>query len=91
LSAAIAAATVKGMPPRSKADRLPEAIRFGERLRELREQKGWTLERFAEAARMNELQIGHIERGASDPKLSTILKLAKALKVSPAELLRPFR
>jgi len=40
-----------------------------------------TLEQFAEAARMNELQIGHIERGASDPKLSTILKLARALKV----------
>jgi transcriptional regulator with XRE-family HTH domain len=52
---------------------------------------GWTLEQFAEAAQMNELQIGHIERGASDPKLSTILKLAKALKIRPEELLRPFR
>jgi transcriptional regulator with XRE-family HTH domain len=79
------------MPPRSKASRLPEAIRFGRHLRGIREEKGWTLEQLAEAAQMNELQIGHIERGASDPKLSRILKLAKALKAGPEELLRPFR
>lgn len=79
------------MPPRSKESRLPEAIEFGRHLREIREQKGWTLEHFAEAARMNELQIGHIERGASDPKLSTIVKLARALKVKPDELVRPLR
>jgi transcriptional regulator with XRE-family HTH domain len=79
------------MPPRPKGARLPEAIRFGQHLRGIREEKGWTLEQFAEAAQMNELQIGHIERGASDPKLSTILKLAKALKIRPDELLRPFR
>jgi len=82
---------VKSMPPRSRATRLPEAIRFGQHLRGIREEKGWTLERFAEAAQMNELQVGHIERGASDPKLSTILKLAKALRIRPEELLRPFR
>jgi len=76
------------MPPRSKADRLPESIRFGKRVRELREAKGWTLEKLGEAAGMNELQIGHIERGASDPKLSTIIKLAHALKTTPAELIR---
>jgi transcriptional regulator with XRE-family HTH domain len=81
----------KHMPPRSKEARLPEAIEFGRHLRAIREAKGWTLEQFAEVAKMNELQIGHIERGASDPKLSTILKLARALKVTPAELLRGMR
>lgn len=79
------------MPPRSKESRLPEAIEFGRHLREMREGKGLTLEQFAEAAKMNELQIGHIERGASDPKLSTIVKLARALKVKPDELLRSIR
>jgi len=82
---------VNPVPPRSEEARLPEAIDFGRHLRAIREEKGWTLEHFAEVAKMNELQIGHIERGASDPKLSTILKLAKALNVRPAELLRPFR
>ncbi|HXA17306.1 MAG TPA: helix-turn-helix transcriptional regulator [Thermoanaerobaculia bacterium] len=79
------------MPPRAKRDRLPEAIAFGKRLRQLREAAGWTLEELAEAAKMNELQVGHIERGASDPKLSTITKLAKALGISASELLRPPR
>jgi len=70
---------------------LPEAIAFGRHLREMREARGWTLEDFAEASTLNALQIGHIERGASDPKLSTILKLANALEIRPHELLRPFR
>jgi len=76
------------MPPRAKRDRLPESIAFGKRVRRLREAKGWTLEQAGEAAGMNELQVGHIERGASDPKLSTILKLARALGLRPEELLR---
>lgn len=69
---------------------MPEAIAFGRHLRKMREARGWTLEAFAEISKMNALQIGHIERGASDPKLSTILKLADALEVRPDELLRPF-
>ena len=76
------------MPPRAKKKRLPESITFGKRVRRLREAKGWTIEQMGEAAGMNELQVGHIERGASDPKLSTILKLAKGLGVRPEELLR---
>jgi len=79
------------MPPRSKKDRLPEAIALGKRLRELRTAKGWTLEELGEAARMNELQVGHIERGATDPKLSTIRKLARAYGMTVSELLKPLR
>ncbi|HEX3578085.1 MAG TPA: helix-turn-helix transcriptional regulator [Thermoanaerobaculia bacterium] len=79
------------MPPRAKRDRLPEAIAFGKRLRQLREAKGWTLEELGEAAGMNELQVGHIERGASDPKLSTITKLAKAFGITASELLKLLR
>lgn len=79
------------MPPRARGDRLPEAITFGKRVRALREAKGWTLERLGEEARMNELQVGHIERGASDVKLSTVLKLARALGVTASELLRSIR
>ncbi|HEY2323177.1 MAG TPA: helix-turn-helix transcriptional regulator [Thermoanaerobaculia bacterium] len=79
------------MPPRAKGDRLPEAIAFGRRLRERREAREWTLEQLAEAAGMNPLQVGHIERGASDVKLSTIVKLAHALETTASELLRSIR
>jgi len=81
----------QAMPPRRKANRLPEAIRFGKRVRELREARDWSLERLGEAADMNGLQVGHIERGASDPKLSTIIKLARALRIPPADLLRDLK
>ena len=75
------------MPPRTKGKRTKEAIALGRRVRALRKSRNWTQEDLAEAAGMNWLQVGHIERGASDPKLSTIVKLAKALRVSPADLL----
>jgi transcriptional regulator with XRE-family HTH domain len=81
----------QSMPPRKKGDRLAVGIAFGKRVRELRETKGWTLEVLAETAKMNELQVGHIERGASDPKLSTMVKLAKALGITISELLRGFK
>lgn len=45
----------------------------------------------AEAAGMNPLQVGHMERGASDVKLSTIVKLAHALGTTASELLRSIR
>jgi transcriptional regulator with XRE-family HTH domain len=78
----------KMMPPRTEATRTKEAVAFGKRVRELRKERGWSQEELAEAAGMNWLQVGHIERGASDPKLSTIVKLAKALRIHPADLLR---
>jgi transcriptional regulator with XRE-family HTH domain len=76
------------MPPRTKESRTRTGIAFGKRVRELRKDRGWTQERLAEEAGMNWLQIGHIERGASDPKLSTIVKLAKAFRLHPSDLLR---
>ena len=79
------------MPPRSKKKRTAEMIAFGKRIRELRTGKGWTQEVLAEAAEMNALQIGHIERGANDPKLSTILKLARAFRMRAEELLHGVR
>src|SRR6202012_2980910 len=39
----------------------------------------------AEAAGLNPLQVGHIERGARDVKLSTIVKLAHALGPTASE------
>jgi transcriptional regulator with XRE-family HTH domain len=45
----------------------------------------------AEEAELNAVQISHIERGANEPKLTTILRLARAFEMTAAQLLRPFR
>ena len=78
---------VQVMPPRAKANRAPEAVKFGATVREMRLSKGWTQEQLAEEAEMNELQIGHIERGASDPKLTSVLRLCRAFGVRPGTIL----
>jgi transcriptional regulator with XRE-family HTH domain len=79
------------MPPRRTGERVPEAIAFGKRIRELRRKPGWTQERLAGIAHLHVIQLSHIERGANEPKLTTILRLARALGIPVGELLRPFR
>lgn len=76
------------LPPRkTPSNKLPEAVAFGARVRELRQAQGWSQERLAEAAGVNAVQVSHIENGEDEPKLRTILKLAKALRVSAGDLL----
>ncbi len=70
-----------------KGERVPEAIAFGERVRQLREVRRWTQERLAEAAGLTPVQLSRIENGANEPKLTTILRLARALGARPGELL----
>lgn len=45
-----------------------------------------TLEQLAEASRLTPNYIGTIENGKRDPSLSTIMALAKGLRVHPGEL-----
>jgi DNA-binding XRE family transcriptional regulator len=80
-----AVAKFNRMPPRAK--KAPEAIAFGAAVRERREAKGWTQERLAEVAGVSALQIGFCERGDNVPKLTLILRIARALGVRPGELL----
>jgi XRE family transcriptional regulator, regulator of sulfur utilization len=75
------------MPPRQIGERVPEAVAFGKRVRALRLAREWTQERLAEAADLNVVQLSHIERGANEPKLRTIIRLARALKASYSDLL----
>ena len=75
------------MPPRRTGPKVPEAILFGARVRKLREARDWTQERLAEESGLNTVQISHIENGRNEPKLRTILWLAKALGVRAGELI----
>lgn len=62
--------------------------KFGQRVRELRTRAGLTQAKLAaKCGKAMEMQrIGEIERGERNCTLETVEKLAKGLKVEPAEL-----
>lgn len=63
-------------------------LRIGKKIRELRKKRGLTQEKLSEVADIDYKYIQRLE-GKNPPalKVDTIDKLAKALKVKPAELL----
>ena len=69
---------------------IPEAELFGKTLRKLRLAKELTQERLAGAAGLTTGYVNTVERGMQVPSLTTILKLAHALGVTPSDLLSDF-
>lgn len=63
-------------------------LRFGERLRELREARGLSQEAFAHLAGLDRTYISGIERGTRNVALRNIEKLARALGVAVSELMK---
>ena len=62
-----------------------EALRrFGVRVREARQSKGWSQERLAEICGLHRTYVGSIERGERNVSLANIVKIAKALGTTPA-------
>jgi transcriptional regulator with XRE-family HTH domain len=53
----------------------------------LRERRGLSLRKLAKVAGVHFVSLARLEAGAFDPRLSTLRKLAKALRVSIADLL----
>jgi transcriptional regulator with XRE-family HTH domain len=64
------------------------ASRLGKRLKELRAERGMTQAVLAKRAGVTLSYVGRLEIGMHDPQLSTLNKLAKALKVSVQELVK---
>ncbi len=63
-------------------------LRFADRLRQLREQKGWTQEELAEYADIAVRQVQYLEsKNPSPAKIDTLEKLAKAFKITLPKLL----
>lgn len=60
---------------------------FGERLKELREELDLSQDDVAREADIHPTAIGRLERGSREPRLTTILRVARGLGVSPSELL----
>ncbi len=64
--------------------------RFRARIRQLRTERGWSQEAFADKAGLHRTYIGSIERGEQNLSLQNIERLAATLDVSLAELFSPF-
>lgn len=62
-------------------------VRFGKRLREIRQANGVSQERLAELAGLHRTYVSSVERGERNISLLNIDRLASALKVSPADLM----
>lgn len=60
---------------------------FGDNLKRLRRDKGWTQGQLAEHADLKVTHIPKLENDSADPKLSTIYKLVNALNCSTDTLL----
>jgi transcriptional regulator with XRE-family HTH domain len=63
---------------------------FGERVRALRKQRGYSQEALAERADLHFTYVSSVERGERNISLVNIVRLARALKVSPASLFQDF-
>lgn len=61
--------------------------KIGQNLRKIRERKAVTQEQLALDAGLNRAYVGYIERGERNPSTDTLVKVARALKVSPKDLL----
>jgi transcriptional regulator with XRE-family HTH domain len=61
------------------------------RIRARRLALNWSQEALAEAADLHRTYIGAIERGEKNMTLTTLQRVAKALGVAPADLLRDQR
>ena len=68
----------------------PEAVVFGERLRELREKRGETLRSLADQMGMSFAYLSEMERGVKVPSLTTIIRLAIALDCKVTDLVDIF-
>jgi transcriptional regulator with XRE-family HTH domain len=61
--------------------------RLGLNIRRLRLEKGWSQEAFAAEADIHRTYVSDIERGARNPTITIVEKLAKPLGVTPSVLL----
>jgi len=65
--------------------------KLGARIRRRRLHLGLSQEELAARAGLHRNAIGNLERGEFDPKATTLLRVARALEVSPGSLLSGLR
>lgn len=65
----------------------PKTLTFADRLRSLREDRGWTQAELAARAGLCRQAVWRLESGSRRPGLTTLQQLAEALAVSVGDLL----
>lgn len=61
--------------------------RFGEKVRAVRKERGWSQEELADACVLDRTYIGGIERGERNVSIMNIAKIAQALGVTASSLI----
>jgi transcriptional regulator with XRE-family HTH domain len=61
--------------------------RFAQNLKRQRERRGLSQEALGALCDLHRTEVSRLERADRDPRLATIVKLARALGVTPGELL----
>ena len=64
----------------------PKLQAFGQRIRELRKEQGYSQEQLADLAGLDRSYMGHIERGEKNITLLKIYQISQALKLLPKDL-----
>ena len=75
-----------GFMPRSRTFNA-DAVRFGAKLKRLRQQRGWTKQKLATRSGMTPAYISILEEGGNVPTISTALELAEVLGADIAEIM----
>lgn len=83
--------TQKKIPPPQNTRQKKSPYRFGEKLRMVRERKGYTLKVVASQAGVSESLVSQIERNRVSPAIDTLLALADVLDINPEFLFEEFR
>lgn len=66
-------------------------LQLGKRIRALREQRGISQEALADLADIHRNYISQVEGGKRNLSFFNVVKIARALKVTPSKLLAPIR
>lgn len=72
-------------------DTMEKNMSFGEKIKQLRREKGWSQSKLAEKTEVARIMIGYYERGQHLPHKYNVYKLAAALEVDSSELFQYYK